>query len=385
MLQLELNKEIFKKIKSDWLDKDKIVIDNLSGGYPETEYYYRGRYTIIIKPEKLTEVCPQIREMYPKENMTLKIFMEGVIGPKQLSHLERITQMVQIQNIYSINGLAPHIYNFVKVNNLYAQITDFIKGEYCYSRAHQIHNTVHQLALDNYINCSCDVYPSNIIDNQWVDFDGFNFDNFNKYKAGVIEKYKKDTFFGNSNGPYQPFKELGIEGLRDDSRKELFNLDSYDFEGKTVLDIGCSGGYFVNYCAARGARAIGIEAKEKIDTIFEASNIAGFFGAEYYSAQLVHDDLPEFLYRVTGLRKFDYVFFLSVDAHIGFKDYLKDITKGTLFFESNGAKLEDEEREIFSKKLNSMFPSVEHLGYSREGTIRNLFVCKQEVFNDSIK
>lgn len=342
-------------------------INNWDGSFSQIDDFYRGRSSIILKPDKVNEWC-DLRKLYPKDDITIKIFKNSITACKS----------AQIQNIFYNYGLAPLIYDIGKYEDFAFQIVKFLKGEYCYDeiQIRNLYGLMKGLLNENYLYQSEDLYPSNVIDGNWIDFGNFDFKDLDKLKSNIAIKYNNLAIWGNSNNAYQSFEELGIKGARGDVRKKMFDLDSFDFTNKTVLALGCSGGYFVNYCKRKGARAIGIDLFNVALVAREASNILGIF-SEFYPYDLTKDYFEDFIYRITGIKKFDYVFFLSMDQHIGFKDYLGRIAK-TLFFESNGGKPAQEEYDEFKLKLADLFTSVEFKGVSKEGAERNLFICKNE-------
>ncbi len=347
----------------------KIIGDhNFDGGYDATEEFCRGRNTVLLKPEYVKDYLPEIKLKYPKDNIAIKIFISG-------SSDKVMEEITQIQNIYYWKGLAPRVYDLIRINDLYwAQVVEFIEGEHCLDEL-ILENIIRNMHHSD-IQHSCDIYGSNVVNGKWVDYDKFEFANYERYKRKVKDDYIKCATWGSGEGAYQDHEDLEIEGARKDTRKEMFELDNYDFKGKTVLDIGCSGGYFVNYCAKRGARAIGIDMPMVIDATRQAANISNVFNAEYYPYNLSEENFLEYIYAITGIKEFDYVFFLSMNQHIGFKEYLKDIAK-TLFFETNGGEPVEKEFNTFQPKLQEMFSKVEFKGVSQEGAKRNLFICQK--------
>jgi len=348
-------------------------VNSYDGSFKSDEFFLKGKTSIVLKPLKFQEYCPELSKMFPKKNVALKIYLKE---PK-------ICKKSQIQNIFAWSGLAPQVYATIRIfdsnqREYQAQVVEFINGDFCYDilKMRNLAGIMNTLVKANHIDHSEDFYPSNMIGGKWVDFGNFDWKDFEKYKIDVAVRYNNYAIWGNSSNAYQQCPALGINNGRGSMRKEMFELDKYDFFGKTVLDIGCSGGYFTNYAANKGARAIGVDLPSVIQATREAGNILNS-NAEYYPFDLTKDkDFLDAIYNITGIKEFDYVFFLSMDQHIGFKNYLGDIAK-TLFFESNGGMLPDEEFKIFDKELKNLFPSVEHKGVSTEGARRNLWVAQK--------
>ncbi|MBL6457510.1 FkbM family methyltransferase [Belnapia sp. T6] len=128
--------------------------------------------------------------------------------------------------------------------------------------------------------------------------------------------YLRHTQFGESK--YQTAPGLGIgEGIRDTLRRVGdLGLDRIEFGGATVLDIGCNGGQFLNYAAARGARhGLGLDWPETARAAAYASNHLGHFNIDYRGAAL-HEGLPE------GIGGLDVVLYLAMVTHLGVPDWL---------------------------------------------------------------
>lgn len=343
------------------------------GSFEKKQGLFRGYHSVVLNPADFRAKLPELARLYPKDDITVKIFRNRA----------KVKHSAKIQRIFSWYGLAPKVYRqvFIESNgqDYVAQVIQFISGDYCFDilEMRNIVGLMNQLEKDNSIYHNDDLYPSNVINGMWVDYGNFDFNNIQEYIAKVAVRYNNFTKWGNGvNSAYQKFTELGVFSGRDDTRIEMFELDKYNFEGKTVLDIGCSGGRFANYCDRRGARAVGVDLPEVIQGAREAANITGYH-TEFYPYDFSKEHFVDTIRRVTGIQKFDFVFFLSMDQHIGFKeDYFRELVGDTLFFESNGGKPVEEEYNEFSDKLAKIFNSVNFKGVSKEGAHRNLFVCK---------
>ena len=131
--------------------------------------------------------------------------------------------------------------------------------------------------------------------------------------------YLRHTQFGESK--YQTAPGLGVgEGIRDTLRRiGDLGLDGIAFGGMTVVDIGCNGGQFLNYAAARGARyGLGLDWPETAGAAALASNHLGHFNLDYRGAAL-HEGLPA---DRPGPAEFDLVLYLAMVTHLGVPDWL---------------------------------------------------------------
>ena len=334
--------------------------------------FKRGRKSVFI-PLSEVGTTPNLEAIYP--GCALKI--SSVRNKMQI--------IAQVQRIFSWYGLAPRFYKTISVTDTEGQeylahVVELATGDYCFDiiTMRNMVGLMKGIEKQHHLYSNDDFWPSNMVGGRWVDFDNYDFTDLEQYKTDMAVKYNRFATWGNGvKSAYQQFEEIGIASGRGDIRKIMFDLDNYDFENKTVLDIGCSGGYFTNYCDRRGARAIGIDKSEVIEGARGASNAMNY-NTEFYPYDFSKGHFVETIRRITGLEKFDYVFFLSMDQHIGFKaDYFKELVGDTLFFESNGGKPVNNEYDEFNKKLSDIFESVEFKGVSREGAKRNLFICKK--------
>lgn len=116
--------------------------------------------------------------------------------------------------------------------------------------------------------------------------------------------------------------------------KERFDAirRSYDFTGKTVIDIGCANGYFLARCLEEGAKdVVGVEPDE-----------------QYKQPFIVRD-----IKQVNTSRKWDVCFYLDLHYHNGI-DYFPWIKKNVklLFVAASGSgnnsRLQDDLMREFS-------------------------------------
>lgn len=388
----------YKLIKD--IDLDRVIagrgeIIEETGGFEPTDEMYIGSQSVLIKSAYISKYCPELRELYPREEITLKIFFADIDGEPKLSwrgvlgievgkgsNDDSLEEYSKVQSILNVGGLAPTVYRLVIVEDSKrkygAQITEEVGGNMPSDRQlRKLYDEIDSVCLSKHIEASGDLHRSNVIGGKWVDFQGFRWLDFKKYKDKLTRKFNETAISGNSVNSYQQSVECGLTGGRGSIRLDKFGIQGLDFKGKTVLDIGCSGGYFVNFCAKRGARAVGVDLPDVAAVAREAAVMQGLFNAEYYGYDLNSnpEDFAGYIAAKTGIKKFDYVFFFSMDQHVGYRDYVRQLTGGTLFFESNGGKAPEDEYDIFSSLLDKQYDEVEHLGVTKEGATRNLFIC----------
>ena len=83
-----------------------------------------------------------------------------------------------------------------------------------------------------------------------------------------------------------------------------------DFQGKTVLDLGCSGGYFSLNIAQEAKRVLGVDGdREVIEQNIAVAHRMGIKNVEFINARLT----PQL---ISALPDFDVVLFLSVFHHM---------------------------------------------------------------------
>jgi hypothetical protein len=143
-----------------------------------------------------------------------------------------------------------------------------------------------------------------------------------KYLDFLRDFYLCNTQFGESK--YQTAPALGItEGIRNSGQRiSDLGLDQFEFQGASILDIGCNGGQFLNYAASKGARyGVGVDWPHVVKAAEYFSNYLGHFNIRYHSAPL-HQKLPEL-----SETWFDYCLFLSMVTHVGVPDYLNNIAR----------------------------------------------------------
>lgn len=173
-------------------------------------------------------------------------------------------------------------------------------------------------------------------------------------------------------------KDLNLRGQRDPM--ERINLVPLDFEGKTVLDIGCNQGGMLFSISGKIAHGVGIDydsrlinAANKIRSYTKISNIDFYvFNLEDENLDLISDFLPA--------EKVDVAFLLAVCMWIdNWKEVIQFAKKVStaLLFESNG-KSEQQLEQL--EYLRSIYSKVDLISaQSQEDSLqkkRKLYFCQ---------
>lgn len=311
-----------------------------------------GVFAFVYRGKEVRE----IEKKYGRKNCCLKIFkapfkeeLEDAwwAGGYKGSPLK---EAVAIQNIYSMEGLAPRVYAvFPVITNGETLVMANAEKHWAYLVEDLGHyqekddDDVQQKTIEKLVEVG-QVYGIipfndgrkwNVISGKYVDFQGFRFapDYKEKLKSrlvGVANVGKWGPFMN-----YHSIPELGIIGGRDNElRIKKLHLDEIDFKGKTVLDIGCSEGFFTRYAIDQGAKkATGVDLPGVVRPVQELTYFLGYNNIDFYGADLKSTTFEDF--------EFDITLFLSMVHHVGLPDWMITITKELFVFEGNGKK-EDE-------------------------------------------
>jgi len=358
---------------------DRLWDKEIWGGFKQGSCYFVGKNNILLTPEYFNREFPDIKKRYPDTEVTLKMFDGG--GAKvDLLDIERTI----IQNIAWMLGFAPRVYELLKIEHkgkkLSAQVTGYVDGEFVEKEEGIRLWDIYEEKLSQYHirPTKVDHFQANFIADKLVDFGLFEFSDEEKYKADLYKRFNHVASWGNNkrDTSYQNIEEIGISGGRTTKRFELLGLDKLDLRGKTVLDIGCSGGQVLYWAKKHGAdRVVGIDLPEIADVSFEMANYNGRFSIETVGSDLKEADVQKDVFLKTGLSSFDIVTMFSVNHHVGFHKYMRDMCKGTLYLETNAARTDEE--DYYPEQLKKLgYKSFEHKGQVDESGGRSLFVCK---------
>lgn len=342
----------------------------------------------------MKEYVGDLDMMYARKDLALKVFTEPILPLDQFVwgkgtgvDNSSFIDCTAIQNLASLYGLAPKIYDIVltlfKGSRRYAQVTDFLEGDTCRDalERNDVQNRLRDvLGAYGVEVLAVDPALSNIVGGKMTDFQGYRFkDEHKAFRERVINRTNSDSDWGAERGvAYQSVDELGIAGQRDTMRRlEVLRAGSIDFKGKTVLDIGCSAGSFCRYASRRGAsRVVGIDIGNVPQIAAELSIYLGDHNIDYYSYSFGRDRVRDYetITELTGLSQFDIVFFLSVNAQIGYPaSYMQKLCKEILFLEGHSADKEETYRPLLEKD----FSVVEFTGRMKNSA-RPAFMCRRQ-------
>ncbi len=335
---------------------------------PTEQHLGRGKHCFVIKP------TPFLKDFFGlgHKKLLLKVFhLDPINDGTDLNKIKwgddpkgdnprlntTIMEATKIQHICHFEYAAPKVHALLTVifqEKLYlAQLVDDLgsyfndKHEDCYG----VYERVKELgAKYGFTNDKDDVSKWDVLQDKLIDFQTFWFTE--EHIKKITQIYKDKTKWGKIY--YHESPALGLTGGPRDMQKRIkeMGLNDIDFRGKTVLDIGCSGGAFVNYALQRGAkRAVGLDFKEDVQGARLASNEAEYFNAEYYGIDLRNTN-TKYLQGLTGIDKFDIVLYFSMFRHVHFPDFVWELCRDTAIIEWNNWKGEADVKKIVSKKFN---------------------------------
>jgi len=130
------------------------------------------------------------------------------------------------------------------------------------------------------------------------------------------QKINLDGIVTTSKGPYSNVEKSSVVW------NKINSLISNDYKSLRVLDLGCNAGYYSIMSAKEGASVIGVESSTKYFT-------QALFLKEYYEKLLntkldityIQKDISDIDF--SKMKKFDYIFALSIFYHIGKHKYGK--------------------------------------------------------------
>ena len=287
-----------------------------------------------------------------------------------------------IQNICHWEGLAPRVYAIISVifegKKYVAQVTDFVDGEFGGLdenrkplKAEALYKKIIDLGKKyGWEVAKQDVAGGDEKDGQLLDFQTFLLND--KYKEWLNNIYREGTKWGKVY--YQENKHLGLKGgpRNFEQRVKELELDELHFIGRTVLDIGCSGGNFIKYALDHGAKkVVGIDFPDVISGTRAVFNDEGYYHADFYGIDL-RETKTELLRKELKIDKFDIVFYMSMFRHVHFPSYIWDLCEGLAIIEWNNWKTESEIEAMVREK----FSIVKKGKTTDHGNGKDYYICE---------
>lgn len=277
--------------------------------------------------------------------------------PDQPKKNVRLVDATIFQNYCWWHGIAPRVYGINKVrrsgSTYYAQKTDTLKNHAAsMQEAMDVYNQAKVLGkLYGFQTEKDDYSVRDVMDGKLVDFNTFHPADGRQdtIKRLYIEKarYGKIYYhnaFGLRKGPRKNIRRLKYMGL-----------NQIDYKGKSVLDAGCAGGYFLHYAADQGAKQLlGVDLTDPIHAAFIWANEQRYWKIDFDVMDLTKD-WPE--------ERFDVVHYFSMNYHIGFPDGLfSTLKQSSILVVEDNAK--DREEHPLPEKIGDRFERIERVGTS---------------------
>ncbi len=349
----------------------------------------KGKQCIVYKEGDYLDDAKKHYGRENQDNLCLKIFnvpMEGTLEEyywgnpwrsltkercEEIGIISRLREATIIQNICAMYNYAPRVYALFTVTQnekkYPVQLVEFIEGEQ--KKDLDRYDEMSKLGDEyGFLPCHTDLTRDNdFIGGKLIDFQGFRFDK--NFKQETTIKIAELGRYGNYH--YQSVPELGLRPHPRDTTKRIdyMNLKGIDFKGKSVLDVGCSNGVFCNYAVENGAKTVlGIDLEKPVLASKLLSNYLGHFNIDYWERDLKIEITPFF--------KFDIVFFLSMNLHVGFPKWIKNATKELLVFEEN-ARASEFQPEFWTEELKRDFKEVTQIGYAFDHGAKPIYWCRR--------
>lgn len=338
------------------------------------ESTHESSYCFVVYNESVEAL---LKEIYGRGQLCLKVFKRplGKQRPEGFGWGQvPFPETARVQNLFAWYGLAPRVIDLVMVEGRVAQVVEFVSGEWK-SKFAELEGLAGLTTVATRYGIKAkkvnwDLNERNWVGGKFVDFSGLCFGDPEAYKRELVRRAhtRREKHIGVA---YQKVQALGIKGTRDMAhRLGVMRLNELDFEGKTVLDLGCNLGAFSRYAFERGARrVVGVDRIAQL--AYEVSNLLGYWQIDFIEARLPGD--LGLVVDACGIESFDIVFATAVSKHMGgFADWMVDLCGGTLIFEGHGKILVD----CYEADLRAAFKRVKFLGETRDNYRRGVWRCE---------
>jgi len=283
---------------------------------------------------------PKLEKIYGRKNLFLKVFRnsKSIWGFSGAGASSSIFESTVAQNLLAMKGFCPRVYDLVEVEGKTAQVVDFITG---FEKPEPVRDPRFQYWMSAWEN------KINHVGGKMIDFQGTKLKDHNKYKKYLLaETARRNLANGHCSGMYQ---SVGNNpGIRN-SKARLETYKFKDFEGKNVLDIGCSNGMLMRGAYDLGAKRVsGIDYPNMAEMAQELAIMDGYFNLDFFGGNLKKMSGKQ-MQKLTGIKRFDIHLFFAMENHVGLHPWMKNCD--TMYWESHGQPRQWEVRDIKQKVI----------------------------------
>ncbi len=322
----------------------------------------RGKHCFIVPPSKHAF---KIFDAYPLESAEAVKDVKWGDDPSEgtVKKNNLLTEATIIQNYAWWHGLAPRVYaiHSVLFNKKFfaAQELDYATGiePMTDAEAMPVYEKVINLgSVYGFQNLKKDCSPKDVIGEQLIDFNTFHFTE--DHKEVIRKIYYDQSIYGKIYYHNVPEFGLNKSPRSNEDRIGYMGLDRLDFKDKSVVDLGCAGGFFTRYAKDQGASYVmGLDNARTAYAAFIISNELGYWDIDYKGIDLVKDQYPDV--------KVDIMLYLSINFHIEFPEQMfKMLKKDSILVVEDNAK--DRETNLLQNKIGHLFEKIEKVGISKD-------------------
>ena len=211
----------------------------------------------------------------------------------------------------------------------------------------------------------------------------FGFDNPDERILLLGERINEVTHFGASTllrrpkYSYQSIPSLNIEGKRDSLFRVNF-IDSFlsknniSLNGENIMDVGCNLGLFIQYSLSQNANwCIGLDTPKIAEISRKYLYELGLLSFDVFGVDLKSD--ISYLFKNI---KFKVIFYMSIEGHIGFPNWLKSVKFDYILYEGH----QDENIVQIKDKIKESLLDVniisETMSQDGDSRARPVLLCK---------
>jgi SAM-dependent methyltransferase len=283
-------------------------------------------------------------------------------------------ETTKAQNLLAWHGLAPRVYEVAALpDGTLAQVTDFVQDNARKKRG-AVAEAMEFCGIVSDRHPKTGSQPSDWRGGLLVDCCGLRFADVDAYLNGLRDRASGTLWGRPGDRGYQGAAEIGLEGRRTFVRRlGWMRLDEVDFQGKTVLDLGCNLGNFCREAARRGAaRVVGVDLPDTAAAAFEIANWAELWNVDFLGLNLPEEAAE--IRRLSGVDAFDIVFLLATVRHIGgWADWINDLCADVLYLEGHSV----DEVDTYAAALAADFATVKYMGTTKDHFPRPLLRCRK--------